>query len=399
MRKVRRTAFVLSVIPIRTPQSPGPGTGIGPENLSASVWCRICSEPTESKADIMNYGISVLFRAIPLAMAAFCFAYGAYVFASGDDAGRLTTGPVVFFLGSICIALYCTAATIIRQIIHTYKQSDKYIFPVIGYTCAFITLICGIVIIFSGMAGAAVTGHVVCGLGLITVCVSTAATASSRFSLIPTNSAQSTIGVNSEGFSTAQVTLLTGIAAAAATAAWIWTVVLFAVADTAAHLVAGSVMLGIACVCTSLIALVASIARQIRGTYTMNEKAGWVRLVLGMGAVAFIFGLIMLFAHWGETVDFVGFVLFGLALICWSISSKVILLAKIWHADYPLAKRIPIIPILTALTCMFIAAFLYEEALFKMKFFVPSRVLMGFGAICFTLFSIVSILESGTSKK
>ena len=33
------------------------------------------------------------------------------------------------------------------------------------------------------------------------------------------------------------------------------------------------------------------------------------------------------------------------------------------------------------------------------KFFVPARVLSGFGAICFTLYSIVSILESGTSKK
>lgn len=347
----------------------------------------------------MNHGISVLFRAIPLAMAAFCFAYGAYVFASGDDAGRLTAGPVVFFLGSICVALYCTAATIIRQIIHSYRQADRYLFPLIGYTFAFVTLIMGIVIIFSGLEGGVVTGHVVCGLALITVCVSTAATASTRFSLIPENSAREEVEVNPAGFSPAQVTLLTGIAAAAALAAWIWAVVLFAVGGGAAHLVAGSVMLGIACVCTSLIALVASIARQVRGTYTMNEKGAWIRLVLGMGAVAFVFGLVMLFAHWGETVDFVGFVLFGLALICWSISSKVILLAKIWHADYPLAKRIPIIPILTALTCMFIAAFLYEEALFKAKFFVPSRVLMGFGAICFTLFSIVSILESGASKK
>ena len=30
----------------------------------------------------MNHGISILFRAIPLAMAAFCFAYGAYVFSA-----------------------------------------------------------------------------------------------------------------------------------------------------------------------------------------------------------------------------------------------------------------------------------------------------------------------------
>ena len=84
---------------------------------------------------------------------------------------------------------------------------------------------------------------------------------------------------------------------------------------------------------------------------------------------------------------------------CWSISSKVILLAKIWHADFPLANRIPIIPVLTALACLFLAAFLYEAALFETKYFVPARVLTGFGAICFTLYSIVSILESGANKK
>ena len=88
----------------------------------------------------MNYGISILFRAIPLAMAAFCFAYGAYVFAAGDDPSRLTAGPVLFFLGSICIALYCTAATIIRQIIGTYTAAAKYLFPAIGYAVAAMTV-------------------------------------------------------------------------------------------------------------------------------------------------------------------------------------------------------------------------------------------------------------------
>lgn len=117
-----------------------------------------------------------------------------------------------------------------------------------------------------------------------------------------------------------------------------------------------------------------------------------------MGSLAFVLGLILIFAYWDHPINFVGFVLIGLALICWSISSKVILLAKIWHADFPLANRIPIIPVLTALACLFLAAFLYEEAAFQAKFFVPARVLSGFGAICFTLYSIVSILESGTSK-
>lgn len=347
----------------------------------------------------MNHGISVLFRAIPLAMAAFCFAYGAYVYTAGDDPLRLTAGPVVFFLGSICMALYCTAATIIRQIVGTYTETARYIFPAIGYSFALATIICGVFILTSQTSGSLVTGHVVCGLGLITVCVATAATASSRFSLIPRNSADASFSINPQGFTIGQSVTLIGIVSATALAAWVWCILLFVRGTLPAHIVAGSVMFGIACVCTSLIALVSSIARQVRGCYTMAERRRWTGLVIGMGAAAFVMGVVLLFLYRGHPVDFVAFVLFGLALICWSISSKVILLAKVWHAEYRLANRIPIIPVLTALICLFMAAFLFEGALFDAKYFVPARVLTGFGAICFTLFSIVSILESGTGKR
>ena len=346
----------------------------------------------------MNHGISILFRAIPLFMGAFCFAFGAYVFASGNDVARLTAGPVVFFLGAICVALYCTAATIIRQIIGTYNEAAKYFFPILGYSCALITLICGILILASDMPGGFVTGHVVCGLGFITACVSTAATSSTRFSLIPKNSADGTFAVNPAGFSRGQASALIYVVSAIAAAMWLWCLVVFVVGRSNEHIVSGCVLFGIACVCTSLIALVASIVRQVRGTYTLFEGRRWITLVLVMGGLAFVLGLVMVFAYIGKPINFVGFVLMGLALICWSISSKVILLAKIWHADFPLAARIPIIPILTALTCLFLAAFLFEAAVFAAKYFVAARVITGFGAICFTLYSIVSILESGAKK-
>lgn len=42
--------------------------------------------------------------------------------------------------------------------------------------------------------------------------------------------------------------------------------------------------------------------------------------------------------------------------------------------------------------------FPFEMASIHEVYFVPARVLAGLGGICFTLFSIVSILESGTSK-
>ena len=47
----------------------------------------------------MNYGISILFRAIPLAMAIFCFGYGAFIYGYGDAGNRVVAGPVVFSLG------------------------------------------------------------------------------------------------------------------------------------------------------------------------------------------------------------------------------------------------------------------------------------------------------------
>ena len=78
----------------------------------------------------MNYGISVLFRAIPLLMALFCFGYGFFVFNYGVDSSRFVAGPVVFSLGFICIALFATAATIIRQIIHTYNNVARFALPI-----------------------------------------------------------------------------------------------------------------------------------------------------------------------------------------------------------------------------------------------------------------------------
>ena len=88
-----------------------------------------------------------------------------------------------------------------------------------------------------------------------------------------------------------------------------WCILLFALGTLPAHVVAGSVMFGIACVCTSLIALVASIARQARGSYTMEERRRWMGLVLAMGGLAFALGLILIFTLRGEAISFVGFVL------------------------------------------------------------------------------------------
>lgn len=346
----------------------------------------------------MNYGISVLFRFIPLLMALICFFFGGYIFGYGNDEARWVAGPVVFSLGVLCIALFATAATIIRQLIHTYNPVAKYLLPGMGYLFALGTMIWGIYLFRSPEPqNMFVPGHVICGVALIAACISTAATSSTKFTLIPVNSHGTSDKINPSGFSAKTETVLIGLAILFSVVAWVWAIVLLS-GSGADHLVAGSVMTGLACICTSLIGLVASISRQIRNDYGEKDRKYWPRLVFFMGTVCIVGGIVELLAA-PVPVNTTGFILIGLGLVCFSISSKVLLLAKVWRQECKLANRIPLIPVMTALFALFLGAFLFEEASVDNAFFVPSRVLIGLGGICFSLFSIVSILESGTSSK
>lgn len=299
----------------------------------------------------------------------------------------------------ICIALFATAATIIRQIIHTYNTVVRYALPVLGYLAALLTFICGWEYISeAATASHFVAGHVICGVAFITACVATTATSSTRFTLIPANSQTTENNVLPQAFNGTQGKLLIVVAALLALATWIWTFLLLAKSDVHnAYYVAGHVMAGIACICTSLVALVATIVRQIRNSYSHAERKWWPVMVLAMGTFSILWGLLIL-KNPNPAESSIGYIMIGLGLVCYSISSKVILLAAIWRNTFKLANRIPLIPVFTALLCLFLSAFLFEMASIHEVYFVPARVLAGLGGICFTLFSIVSILESGTSK-
>lgn len=348
----------------------------------------------------MNYGISVLFRAIPLLMALFCFGYGWFVYEYGTDPSRFVAGPVVFSLGMICVALFSTAATIIRQIINTFGEISRYALPALGYLSAILTVVAGIWIMRSPDTASFVAGHVICGVGLITACVATTATSSTRFTMITVNSKKTGHDIPPEAFTRAQGLTLIAIAGLIALTAWIWAFCLLAHSDEGSkYFVAGHVMIGLACICTSLIALVATIARQIRNIFSPTEREFWPIMVLVMGSICAVWGIILILATINPANGTTGYIMIGLGLVCYSISSKVILLSKIWRHEFKLSNRIPLIPIFTALTCLFLSAFLFELGSAHAYYFVPARVLAGLGGICFTLFSIVSILESGTSSK
>jgi hypothetical protein len=346
---------------------------------------------------------ALILVSIPLLMGAFCLAYGLFLLSertadTSIGAELFVSGHVVTFLTAICIALFCTAATIILQLTHRYNDFYRYALPTLGYTAAVVTFVWGLVVLLSDSSAPDhfVAGHVMCGLGLIAACVSTVATASTRFSLIPVNSAAGAGVRQPAAFSSGTARILIAIPVLCAAAGLVWGLTVIATSGPSSHFIAGHVLTGLSLICAALVALVASIARQITNAYQARERRIWPWIVAALGAINLIWGLFLIVdaakPYWVTP----GWVMFGLSMVCFSILSKVTLLALVWRSTFALANRIPLIPVATTLVCLFVAAFLFQDAVTNVNLVVPARVVAGLGAVCFTLFSIVSILESGT---
>lgn len=354
--------------------------------------------------DGVNYTVSVIFRAIPLVMMGVCFGYGIYVWTAADATGNLVAGRVVTSLGIICLCLFCTAATIIRQLIGHYTRLDRFLYPSIGYLAAAAAVAYGMTLFIgattSGQPSDYVAGHVIFGVGLVSGCVATVATASTKFSLIPVNahSAANDTQAPSTAFHRGTVLLLGAIPVALACVAWGVAITNLALPTTPERFTVAHVVGGLAMICTSLIALVLTILRQVQKSYTAREQKLWPLLVIAMASLSLLWGLALVVLHSEPYFWTPGFVMVGLGLVCFSILSKVGLLALVWRRTFALANRVPLLPITTALACLFLAAFLLQAAMVDSNVFVAAHVLVGLGAICFSLYSIVSILESGTSS-
>ena len=347
----------------------------------------------------MSPFISVLFRAIPLVMGAVCLAFGLYVLSGGDDPGHVVAGHVNIALTAICIALFTTAATIIRQLVHRYGRVWEIVLPTLGYLVATATVVWGVTVIQRGPETEyVVAGHVMLGIGFIAACVSTVAAASTKFILIQASAKLAPGSGPPDGaYSRGVGAVLVAIPAVLALIGLAVSATLYARGGADA-LVAAHVLTGLSVICAALVALVASIVRQVRNEFGDAERYRWSWWVVTMGTVNVVLGVWVLLSSDDPARLAPGTVLIGLGLICFSILSKVVLLALVWRQVFALANRIPLIPVGTALACLFFAAFLFEATTTQPGFFVGAHVLVGLGAVCFTLFSIVSILEAGTSS-
>ena len=349
----------------------------------------------------MNKNISIIYRIIPLLMGGFTFTFGVITLQLHSNAALLSA-RVLIALTAICIALYTTAATIIRQLIHTYNKFFKFFLPILGYSTSLITIAFGFWCLFKAHNYIVdiISGNVIIGIGLIAACVSTVATSSTRFTEISKNYNKQDLDINKKGFKKWESRILLSIPIICTIICSLQGIhLLIFRRKIIPYNIAGHVLIGLSLVCASLIWLVFIVLKQINNSYK-NGTHKWIfsKMVLLNGAINILWGSYILITNKNSMFITPAFVLIGLGLICWSISSKVILLTLVWKNNSELATHVKLIPIFTTLACVFLALIVSSLALIKPQYIAAPHILAGLGAVCFTLFSIVSILESGTSK-
>lgn len=350
----------------------------------------------------MNIYIGWLFKLIPLLMGVICITLGNLVLSESGPNEYFVAGHVLISLSAICLALFTTAFIIISQLTHGVNKFFNTLFPIIGYAGSVATMIWGWSLLAGDnvLADEFVAGHVIIGVGMIAACVSTVAASSGHFLLIPKHAAGSrSDGIPLQAYSSLIGNGLIAVPLLLSIFGFFLSVSLLCSADITPHYVAGYVLMGITAICACLIGLVATIVHQTRNTFSEKEHWLWCYWVILLSSVTVILGIYVLISSDESARLAPGIILICLGMICYSIFSKVWLLALVWRRTCTLTNRIPMIPVFTCLFCLFLASFLADIAQTDMAYFIPSRVLVGLGAVCFTLFSIVSILEAGSAKK
>ncbi|WP_049655685.1 DUF2776 family protein [Kitasatospora sp. MY 5-36] len=352
----------------------------------------------------MNHGMSVLLRAIPLLMGAVSAALGGYVLAHSTGPSARVAGLTLVFLAAVCLCLFAVAATVVRQLIGRFGALDRIGYPAFGFAVAGAAVGYGLGLLAESHRPVAdfVAGSVVLGIGLVCVCVSSVAAVATRFTLIGQNAVlpEGSPPRSPAPFGRSAARALVAVPVLAAAAAWAWATVMLANGgggDSDGRFTAGHVVVDQAIVCTALIGLVITLLRQIRNTYTRRERVWWLVPAAVLGAMDITGGLVVVALDPRPGQLATGYVQIGLGLLCWTVLSAVLLLALGWRRAAPPAGRVPLVPVGTTLLCLFMSAFLFESA--DPDVTVAARVLVGLGAVCFSLFAVVSVLEAGVADR
>ncbi len=327
----------------------------------------------------MKFETTTWFRTILIATVLFTLGYGICLLTRNDEITKTLSGISLISTGVFCFlwSLFPASSGIcsIRRSATVNKMLSA-----IGYILALILLGAGIVLL--NHSNNFIAGHVACGIGLATWGTATITTAAAL--LKKKNTSPNSQNENS----VLQRKLWLEISAAfPVLATWTWTILLLSNSVDDAYYITGHIMGAFACVCTALLASFAVLLRQ--------KQNGYLRII---AFAAIIWGIVQFALQYGQPTDFVGFILIGSGIVCWSLSFPIAAWTIPSESGKQKTESISLFPFVLFVICLLMSIFLFEEADLNAKFLFPARMFLGFGAICLTSFAVTGIIQIKTKK-
>lgn len=341
----------------------------------------------------MNFIPIKIYRFLPLFMSVMCIMFGIYVLGLNSP-DNFIAGHLVIFLGAVCFTIFCVASVVTSQIIYGGRKFDNIFYPFIGFLAVSITIIYGVFLFSNSPFFYKVAGHNIIGLGLICLCIAIEATVCTRFVNIGENAhlKEGSTGVNNFSKNTTRLFIL--IPVIAVSVCWIWVLYLLMNSTINENFIPGHVMAGMSMICTSVLCVIINSLKQINNTYKDINSRIWPSFALIMGLIALLWGIFLLVIGKNQAIYLsTGFILIGISFVCFSIFSKLLLTSRTWGMNFPHASMIPFIPLFLFLACLFLLLFLFEDSVTNINLFIPSRVLLGLGSVCFSLYCVISIIS------
>ena len=328
----------------------------------------------------MKLETTTWFRTILVLAVLFCIGYGICLLSRDDEIAKTLSGIALISTGVFCFVWSLFPASSGICDIRRTAAINK-ILSVTGYVLALILLAIGIVLLTRPEEF--IAGHLVCGLGFACWSTATVATAVARFRKTDASDAD-----RNDDSSSQQKLWLEIFAAFPVLATWTWPILLLSGSADSFFYIAGHIMGAIACICTALLVSFAAVLRQKPNTY--------LRFI---AFAAILWGVLQFALQYGQPNDFVGFLLIGSGIVCWSLSFPIGASIVPVHTDERRSDSITLFPFVLFIISLLMSIFLFEEAELAAKFLFPARMFLGFAAICLTAFAVTGILQIKTRSK
>lgn len=340
--------------------------------------------------DYRHKPYSFLLRLITLSMTAFTLGFGFYLL---FGRGSILPGKFMIALSSVTFALYTVVASSMRP---EEGVSPIWPFPAMGYAAGWAVTIWGITILarFPHAALGIVSGHLVFGVGMIAICISTISMTLidwiRLFVKQPTTSQEADKAAGKANkYAYIEIWILTSIPSFFAIVGFVYAIVSLCLPSPAQQ-IGGDALMAQSFVCLALVFLIHILSKQANNIYLKRFRWRYSIYIVGTGTINIIWGICVAAIKGGSFIP-PGFGMIGLGLVCFAICGKAHRVIGSWRNIPDIDFLASYFPILTLVAGLLISIVLFSTSLTNPNYTYAAYIMSGLSCVCLSIFGIVAL--------